>query len=157
MIPSEPCEVPREVTESAESADESAAPEAAAPQELADTLATATQTESDNQARAAPPASLPAAQAAPPARQPDRQCPVGARYAEFVALHRASWAGGAGNARRRWLPEELAVVDVPLDANVPARRADVAEALERFDLDWTSISTRSILALVLKLDASQTE
>ena len=71
-----------------------------------------------------------------------------------MALHRSSWAGRAGNARRRWQPEELAVVDVLLDANVPARRA---EALERFDLDWTSISTRNILALVLKLEASQSE
>ena len=97
----------------------------------------------------------------PPPRDPEERRPrepiqisVGRRYAEFVSLHRASWAARARDEQkgsRRWSPEELAVVDILVEENVKARRDDVRTALERFELDWDRISSRSILALVLKL------
>ena len=118
-----------------------------APQELSVNLVRC-----DEQARASPPPYPEETRPREATTQPS------ASYAEFVSLRRASWAARVPNqqgGRRIWSPEEMAVVDVLIAANTIPRRADVEEALERFQLDWATISSRSIHALVLKLAASQ--
>ena len=103
----------------------------------------------DEQARASPP---PEPEATRPTHQPSRS------YAEYLSLRRSSWAAREAKRKggpRRWSPEEMAVIDVLLAANTTPRRADVERALERFEIDWATISSRTILALVLKLEASQ--
>ena len=105
----------------------------------------------DERARASSPPP-PEPEATRPPHQPSRS------YAEYLSLRRASWAARGANRKRgprRWSPEEMAVIDVLLAANTTPRRADVEQTLERFQIDWATISSRTILALVLKLEASQ--
>ena len=76
------------------------------------------------------------------------------KYAQYVSLRRASWALRAQDqapSPRRWSAEELAVVDTLVEIGIPPRRADVLSALQKYQLDWESISSRSLLALVLKM------
>ena len=81
------------------------------------------------------------------------------KYVQYVSLRRASWARQAHDqapSPRRRSAEELAVVDVLLEIGIPPRRADVLSGLERYQLDFERISSRSLLALALKMSEMKT-